>query len=834
MPTLKSSTRRINRASHVSLRAADTPQEQDQKKLVARPLEKVNFLRSLRIGRDELVMLGDWLREYESTNSAVRGEFERLSAVAATMAKGGARSGNIQLAPALASVPAEILAGFGRLIASQRRRLADRTRSRLERVHKEHESGIEPSAVGDGPSAFHPRPTFAAARNAGLARPVHLEATGDGQGARTTTAGPEPATRAAIDVDQLALPHDLDRSADLADSAVDGFLDQFHIEPIGRLHLERLEMTPVGMERGELVYSIPLAPKETVNIGHKEWSVRSDEFESIVKDSFEGFSEQGVSEKKDLSHSTDSENQHTSAYSLSGSYSGFGASATASYNDSSADQQAEKESREQSCSLTRKASARVRKEHQQSFQVTSVVGSEDQSVRVISNPSETKECRVDYYQLMRKWQVDLYRYGLRMTYDLVVPNPGAELIETLDQVRELDALIDEPFSFPLMPSDITPENWTTYAAHWSARVDPPGADPLQQQVSHVLPTRSGDEADEPMMVSIDFTVDADYAISSASLFAHIAGTGRTWPDRPANHFSLVGMGSHRDPPLADHITSDLSELTGKSGNLAVIYSARSIKTGAVLIDLVLAWTAAAKKTWQQRAWTAMREAAEESYHTERQARIDQRNRLMEDINGRDALSLRQLEREAVMKSVLQWLFGPTFSFTPANIPATALPPVPGPTEGDWERVIQHGELIKFLHQAIEWENMLYFTYPYFWDAQNSRFKRFLQHPDSRHRDFLRAGSARVVLTIRPGYEVDFARFVEVGGLGDGHPYMTIAEEIQEYANTNYPGIPAANPEVDNAQDVEGREKGTLIGRWYEYTPTSALDISIDTPFLDLA
>jgi len=62
------------------------------------------------------------------------------------------------------------------------------------------------------------------------------------------------------------------------------------VQPVGALHLERLEMTPVGVEHGELVHSVPMTPGETVNIAHKEWSVTTQTFESIVNDSFEGYS----------------------------------------------------------------------------------------------------------------------------------------------------------------------------------------------------------------------------------------------------------------------------------------------------------------------------------------------------------------------------------------------------------------------------------------------------------------------------------------------------------------------------------------------------------------
>ena len=62
---------------------------------------------------------------------------------------------------------------------------------------------------------------------------------------------------------------------------------------------------------------------------------------------------------------------------------------------------------------------------------------------------------------------------------------------------------------------------------------------------------------------------------------------------------------------------------------------------------------------------------------------------------------------------------------------------------------------------------------------------------------MRSGSARVVLTVRKGWENAWTTFVESGGfdqtlLGD-HPYLTIADEIRNYDETNYPGIPPANP-----------------------------------------
>jgi hypothetical protein len=114
-------------------------------------------------------------------------------------------------------------------------------------------------------------------------------------------------------------------------------------------------------------------------------------------------------------------------------------------------------------------------------------------------------------------------------------------------------------------------------------------------------------------------------------------------------------------------------------------------------------------------------------------------------------------------------------------------------------IINYGEFIKYVHDAIEWENILFFAYPCFWDTvRNWQFKRFLRHPDPIHREFLRSRAMRVVLTIRPGFEESFAMLQQTGDStappNRNYPYVTIAEDMRNFAMTNYEGIPPANPD----------------------------------------
>lgn len=171
--------------------------------------------------------------------------------------------------------------------------------------------------------------------------------------------------------------------------------------------------------------------------------------------------------------------------------------------------------------------------------------------------------------------------------------------------------------------------------------------------------------------------------------------------------------------------------------------------------------------------------------------------------------MRRLEREELLRLIIQWLVGPDNPVlsTPV-VEATikrilvnesmAKPTFDGMAHNEWFQSLEFGQFVKFVHEAIEWENLLYFFYPYFWGSQEAASDKLLfEHPDPEHERFLRAGYARVVITVRPGFEKAFTNFVETGSLTPNFvsTYVPIAEEIANFAKTNYAGIPPANPEL---------------------------------------
>jgi hypothetical protein len=273
-------------------------------------------------------------------------------------------------------------------------------------------------------------------------------------------------------------------------------------------------------------------------------------------------------------------------------------------------------------------------------------------------------------------------------------------------------------------------------------------------------------------------------------------------------------------------TRSASLVTKHSGGaLNVVYTSGLKAT--LTLSVSTKRSAATFDTWRLNAWRAFHDAAIAQFQDATTRLQANRDRLWSDLANKDTLTLRRMEREELLKSVIEWLVGPDLDTAPTDvantieailkneatgaiplpkIPGVPLPPaLPPPhdmnaiTPAAWSRALSFGEFVKFIHQSVEWENILYFLYPYFWGSEAlAREKLLFDHTDSLHRDFLRAGYARVVIPIPSDYEARFMNLLDTGDFsGDtsSSPYMTIAEEVANFARTNYAGIPPANPET---------------------------------------
>jgi hypothetical protein len=431
--------------------------------------------------------------------------------------------------------------------------------------------------------------------------------------------------------------------------------------------------------------------------------------------------------------------------------------------------------------------------------------------------------------MMRKWHVSLYRYGLRLTYDLTVPEPGAAMRELYAEIDEIEDSLTEKFNFPLTLNDIQVDTYQQKAASYGVKLPaPPPQSPVPLRVAGSIPGLIEDDSSSWIQNVVELPIKDGYQVGKIKLDLILSNIKIT-----VRVFSIVGL----DPAINTNVTGagqdrrvgiDLGNfLVGQQGTVQVVHFAQYYGNGMYAFNVDQVPTQATMDAWRSTVLNSIRDAALADFTAKQTLREAQLQALRDQLGAADTLTLRREENDEIMKCVLRWLLGPGFQFVRDDVVQSFETTVDGDNEHGihftgnkydtgpiWSLMMQHGRTVTFLNEAIEWENVVYFLYSYFWDDPSCwKFIRNLQHPDATRQAFLRAGSARVVLTIRKGFEKSFTWFAEHGSLENmpddisSFPYLKIADQIAKYDATNYKGIPPANP--TGTVNIGGQQAGTV-------------------------
>lgn len=126
---------------------------------------------------------------------------------------------------------------------------------------------------------------------------------------------------------------------------------------------------------------------------------------------------------------------------------------------------------------------------------------------------------------------------------------------------------------------------------------------------------------------------------------------------------------------------------------------------------------------------------------------------------------------------------------------------------------QYAAFVKFMEQAFEWDIMSYYFYPYYW-GDRKKWSDMYQFDDNdpTFRAFMQSGMARVIVTVRPGFEEAVRHFLATGQIWNGGEVPVIDDPL-------FLSI------VDEMRAAVGKKQGEP---WREKIPTSLTILQADS------
>jgi hypothetical protein len=86
--------------------------------------------------------------------------------------------------------------------------------------------------------------------------------------------------------------------------------------------------------------------------------------------------------------------------------------------------------------------------------------------------------------------------------------------------------------------------------------------------------------------------------------------------------------------------------------------------------------------------------------------------------------------------------------------------------------------VKFMEQAFEWDIMSYNFYPYYWGSRDDWSELYShENTDPLFRNFLQSGMARVIVTVRPGFEEAVNFYMQTGVIWNGGEVPVIDDKL---------------------------------------------------------
>ncbi|PXX58757.1 hypothetical protein DFR70_11392 [Nocardia tenerifensis] len=450
----------------------------------------------------------------------------------------------------------------------------------------------------------------------------------------------------------------------------------------------------------------------------------------------------------------------------------------------------------------------------------------EETVHQLDNANGLRAIRGIYQWVDKKYKTRVVNYGKRLLYDVVVPEPASFLIESLKAGAQKENFqLTRPQEPTVTPAELDATNYMYWAALYgvTGAVTPPPEELVRTfanvekgDAGKALEGNYGISSSSPLYGQHFNAVKIPIPDGYAAIGGYVQRTNRNFvtPDDPEEREFEFFIGEStflrfiKNGPLNQSFT-----LRGETGEIPVTLRtfAKTLQFNYA-VGIVCRRTDAAMAKWQLDTHAKI----VAGYQRQRTEFLDQLGRYQTAVRTQLSLATAfshdsTTEREELKKAFIHLLMSEHFD--QVGYPA---PQNPQQFPGDPRYIKQWGAVVAFFERAFEWEHLMYLFYPYFWGREKLWGELVLiQDVDAQFEAFLKAGAARVVIPVRPGFEAALAHFHETGDVWMG-------EEIPDMFSDRYVSIIA---EIKARNATEAQE--VVVDEWEVRLPTTLVMLRDD-------
>lgn len=448
---------------------------------------------------------------------------------------------------------------------------------------------------------------------------------------------------------------------------------------------------------------------------------------------------------------------------------------------------------------------------------------EEVTVRMLTETEETnthafENKTADHIVGVYRWQEkvyesQVYNYGKRFMFEFIVPEPAAfyKAARDGDVTADLEPPVplDEDFSF----EDLAPSRYQKWVDRYrvSNVAPPPRRSIVSGKVLEMPETTHNMKNKDYSLTTKSDSVSIAPGYLAKEAWVRAAWTSYELHKDESRKFTAV-VGQHRLNKLAgeDYATLDDEETVVPVGVIAM-----NIGAYVLTVEVRAERSRQALSAWQLETYKAIVDA-----YNGLQSAYDAAVEAKRTVQGSTAATLsedvkRGIEHRELKKGCLELFTDQHFHDFDATV-GDAEPY--GYPEFKISEAIEEGRYAQFFEQCFEWEQMTYVFYPYFWGRKSHWIENSREaDSDPIFESFLAAGAARVLVPVRPGYELAVGYYTATGKIWNGGEAPGIDDELWV----------SVVDEIAESQDVSLSEARPYGEPWRYTLPTSLVKLQQD-------